>query len=61
VPPSASLRQSGVVLGLARIGIRIVGLRRRDFLPYRPLPFLGVIGGQMGQMSGVRSLANPLV
>jgi hypothetical protein len=31
------------------------------FLPYRPLPFLGVIAGQMGQMSRVGSLANPLV
>ena len=30
------------------------------FLPYRPLPFLGVVAGQMGQISRVRSLANPL-
>jgi len=30
-------------------------------LPYRPLPFWWVVPGQMGQMSRVRSLANPLL
>src|SRR5271167_2218224 len=31
------------------------------FLPYRPLPFWGLVAGQMEQMSRVGSLANPLV
>jgi hypothetical protein len=54
VPPvsivllSASERHSGVVLELGRTAIRIVGLKSARFLPYRPLPFYGVIVGQMG-------------
>ena len=35
--------------------------RNYPILPYRPLPFFGVVAGQMGQISRVRSLANPLV
>jgi hypothetical protein len=41
--------------------VRLKDTGNYPVLPYRPLPFLGVIAGQMGQMSRVRSLANPLV
>jgi hypothetical protein len=68
VPLSASERQRGGVLGT---GLTQSGCTDRadggkcasldPILPYRPLPFLGVIAGQTGQMSRVASLANPLV
>jgi hypothetical protein len=41
--------------------VRLQDTGNHPILPYRPLPFLGVVAGQIGQISRVRSLANPLV